>query len=149
MINDGLSTYYFLPSRKALFNVAQDLSMEDVTAMIQKSKDCLTNFSPAVRQIEKIGKSGKIFEFLNIIQEKKHITSNNVSFLYQLLYDINRGELVHFLEPIKGRSLYIIIYSNSIDNRNQFHLVFSKPSFTFLLYCVDSYTHQFLKMVTQ
>ncbi|XP_076088005.1 caspase-3-like isoform X3 [Mytilus galloprovincialis] len=76
--------------------------MEDVTAMIQKSKDCLTNFSPAVRQIEKIGKSGKIFEFLNIIQEKKHITSNNVSFLYQLLYDINRGELVHFLEPIKG-----------------------------------------------
>ncbi|XP_071150672.1 caspase-8-like isoform X2 [Mytilus edulis] len=88
--------------RKALFNVAQDLSMEDVIAMIQKTRECLKNFSPAVRQIEKIGKSGKIFEFLNIIQEKKHITSNNVSFLYQLLYDIYRGELVHFLEPIKG-----------------------------------------------
>lgn len=86
----------FLSSRKALFNIAQDLSMEDVMAMIQKSRDCLTNFSPAVRQI-------KIFEFLNIIQEKKHITSNNVSFLYQLLYDINRGDLVQFLDPIKGK----------------------------------------------
>ncbi|XP_052081018.1 caspase-3-like isoform X1 [Mytilus californianus] len=91
--------------RKALFNVAQDLSMEDVIAMIQKSRDCLKNFSPAVRQIEKIGKSGKVFEFLNIIQEKKHITSNNVSFLYQLLYDINRGDLVHILDSIKGYDL--------------------------------------------
>lgn len=107
----------FLPSRKSLFNVAQYLSMEDVIAMIQKTRECLKNFSPAVRQIEKIGKRGKMFEFLNIIQEKKHIAPNNVSFLYQLLYDINRGDLVQLLDPIRGRFQYVIFKSDSIDDR--------------------------------
>ncbi|CAC5390399.1 unnamed protein product [Mytilus coruscus] len=40
--------------RKALFNVAQDLSMR---AMIQKSKDCLKNTPPSVCHIEKKGRN--------------------------------------------------------------------------------------------
>lgn len=99
MAVEGNNRSTITPYRKALFNIAQDLGSKDVTSMIKKAKDCLQNFTPAVRKIEKNGNSGKIFNFFNVLEEKDHLSSRNISFLYQLLFDINRDDLVKFLEP--------------------------------------------------
>lgn len=100
--------------RKALFNIAQDLGSKDLISMIKKAKDCLQNFTPAVRKIEKNDKSGKIFDFFNVLEEKDHLSSSNISFLYQLLFDISRDDLVKYLETSEGEFYHINGYKRLV-----------------------------------
>ena len=89
-------------NRKALFNVAQDLSTEEVDKLIAIAKNRLPNIAPAIRKLNKMEAHSRAYGLFDIMEQRKVISSKNCSLLYQMLKHIKRTALHKYIECFTG-----------------------------------------------
>ena len=88
--------------RKALFNVAKNLSKEEVDKLIGIAENRLPNIIPAIRKLEKLEAHSQCYCLFNIMEKRQDISSTNCLLLYQMLKHIKRTDLHNYVECFTG-----------------------------------------------
>ena len=88
--------------RKALFNVANDLSKEEVYKLIAIAEIQLPNIVPAIRKLEKMEAHSRCYGLFNVMEKRQVISSMNCLLLYQMLKHIKRTDLHEYIECFTG-----------------------------------------------